>query len=139
MILAGGHYKQTQSNYVIAAVLNILISILMVKFYGLIGVAIGTLVAMVYQTVWMAWYVSKNLINWPFQKFLKQCFIDALVFLIAYPLSGYFKLDSVTYWGWIVLGIKVAPVWLTIVLAVNGVFRTAYVAKLLGALIKNDK
>lgn len=136
MILAGGHYKQTQSNYVIAAVLNILISILMVKFYGLIGVAIGTLVAMVYQTVWMAWYVSKNLINWPFQNFVKQCFIDALAFLIAYSLSGYFTLSSVTYWDWIVLGIKVAPVWLIIVLAVNGVFKTEYVIKLFGVLAR---
>ena len=43
MVLAAGHYKQTQQNYIIAAILNIIISVLAVKSWGLIGVAIGTL------------------------------------------------------------------------------------------------
>ena len=46
MVLAAGHYRQTQKNYIVAAILNILVSILTVKVWGLIGVAIGTLVAM---------------------------------------------------------------------------------------------
>ena len=62
MILAGGHYKQTQNNYIIAALINIVVSVLAVKKWGLVGVAIGTLIAMFYQTIWMAIYDSKNLI-----------------------------------------------------------------------------
>lgn len=41
MVLAGGHYKQTQFNYIIAACLNIVISIATVSRYGLVGVEIG--------------------------------------------------------------------------------------------------
>lgn len=51
MILAVGHYRETQSNYIVAAILNVVISIASVYLWGLIGVAIGTLVAMCYQTV----------------------------------------------------------------------------------------
>lgn len=40
MILAGGHYQQTQSNYIIAAILNISISVIAVKRFGLVGVAV---------------------------------------------------------------------------------------------------
>ena len=76
MILAGGHYKQTQRNYIIAAIINIVISIVAVKTWGLVGVAIGTAIAMFYQTIWMAFYDSKNLIKWPFTKFLKQIAVD---------------------------------------------------------------
>lgn len=36
MILAAGHYKQTQSNYIVAAALNIVISIVLVSRFGLI-------------------------------------------------------------------------------------------------------
>ena len=82
IILAAGHYKQTQSNYIIAMVLNIVISIATVKIWGLIGVSIGTLVAMAYQTVWMAWYDSKNIIYWSFSNFLKQCGIDILTVIL---------------------------------------------------------
>lgn len=69
LILAAGHYKQTQSNYIIAMILNIVVSIATVKMWGLVGVAIGTLIAMAYQTVWMAKYDSKNIICWYFKNF----------------------------------------------------------------------
>lgn len=64
MVLAAGHYRQTQKNYIVAAILNILVSILTVKVWGLIGVAIGTLVAMTYQTMWLAVYDSRHFIFW---------------------------------------------------------------------------
>ena len=60
MIFAGNHYKQTQTNFIISAAINIVISVLTVKFWGLIGVTLGTLAAMLFQTTWMAWYISKN-------------------------------------------------------------------------------
>ena len=62
-ILAAGHYKQTQSCYIVAAVMNLVISIAAVSFFGLIGVSIGTLAAMTYQTIWMLLYTSKNIIR----------------------------------------------------------------------------
>ena len=40
---------------------NIVISVLAVHVWGLIGVALGTICAMFYQTFWMANYISKNL------------------------------------------------------------------------------
>lgn len=50
MVLAAGHYKETQLSAIIEAVLNIGISVIFVFRFGLYGVAIGTLVAMVYRT-----------------------------------------------------------------------------------------
>ena len=80
LILAGGHYKQTQNNYIIAVIINIVISILFVNILGLAGVAIGTLLAMFYQTIWMAIYDSKNLIHWPIKYFIKQLLVDLFYF-----------------------------------------------------------
>ena len=34
MILAAGHYKQTQCNYIIATIMNIVLSIMMVQIWG---------------------------------------------------------------------------------------------------------
>lgn len=122
MILAGGHYKQTQSNYIVAAVLNVVFSVVTVKVWGLVGVAIGTLLAMVYQTVWMAWYISRDLIKWPFRRFLKQVAVDALAFAAAYAISGLIRMNGVSYAAWVILAVKVALVWLVVILAVNAVF-----------------
>lgn len=126
MILAGGHYKQTQKNYIVAASLNIIISVLAVRAWGLVGVAIGTVVAMFYQTVWMAIYDSKNLICWPLTKFIKQIFVDiiSVLFLhVAVKICGiFFALKSVSYIAWVVLAVKVAILGIIIVYLVNTVF-----------------
>ena len=61
MVLAGNRYKATQTSYIITAAINILLSVLLVKKYGIVGVAIGTLVSMVYHTVWLAFYNSRHL------------------------------------------------------------------------------
>lgn len=109
IILAGGHYKQTQKCYIIAAALNMGISILAVKIWGLVGVAIGTLVAMGYQTIWMAYYDSRNLIQWPFKKFLKQLLFDVLVVGLTIFATSWIKFEK-NYLFWFVRAIEVAAI-----------------------------
>lgn len=122
MILAAGHYKQTQNNYIIATIINIVISVIAVKVWGLIGVAIGTLIAMTYQTVWMAWYDSRNLIKWPFKCFIKQILVDVVTVIICGLVSSLFPMNSVSYFGWIINAVEVAVTWLVIMIIINAVF-----------------
>lgn len=122
MILAAGHFKQTQNNYIVAAVLNIVISILAVKHYGLIGVAIGTLIAMGYQTVWMALYDSKNLIKWPFKNFLKQVVVDALTLVFMVVMTNMIQMATVNYAAWALYAVIVSIASVMVVIVVNMVF-----------------
>lgn len=134
MILAAGHYKQTQNNYIIAAAINIVVSVLAVKAWGLIGVAIGTLLAMGYQTVWMAWYDSKNLIQWAFANFLKQITVDIITVILCSIVSRVFTMVTVSYLGWIINAIEVAVVWLVIMVIINLIFYRDKVLKLVNNL-----
>lgn len=126
MILAANHYKQTQNNYFFATGMNIVISVILVSRFGLVGVAIGTLAAMVFQTFWMAWYDSKNLVKREYKEFLKQMGVDALVFVSAYVLSGLIPFTNLSFVAWIILGIKVAVVWLAITVLFNYLFYHEY-------------
>ena len=132
IILSGGHFKQTQSNYIIAAAINVILSVILVISFGLVGVAIGTLAAMMYQTVWMAYYTSKNLIKWPFKKFLKQIVVDALTVILAVLASRWITMPSLSYVSWIVMAIKVALVWIAVMVSVNLVFYRQYVLNPIG-------
>ena len=138
MILAAGHYKQTQRNYIVAAVMNIVISVLTVKSFGLIGVAIGTLVAMGYQTVWMAVYDSKNLIKWPIRKFIKQVMVDVLTAVLAAVLSVKFELAAVNYVQWVILAMKVGSVWALVVVMINIIFFREKVLAIVAKISKED-
>ena len=118
LILAGGHYKQTQSCHIVAAILNIVISVFSVVHWGLIGVAIGTLVAFSYQTIWMILYNSRNLLKWKIWRTIKQFSVDvATAFSILLATSG-MKLHTISYWGWIRLAIPVALIAFCITLVV---------------------
>lgn len=122
MILAAGHYKQTQSNYIVAAILNIVISVLTVWKFGLIGVAFGTLVAMAYQTVWMAMYDSKNIINWPFTKFLKQIAFDIISAALIVLATSWINLKEKTYISWAAMGCKVAVIAMVVIFSLSFLF-----------------
>lgn len=136
MILAAGHYKQTQHNYIIAAVMNIVISIIGVKQFGLIGVALGTLAAMVYQTVWMAWYNSKNFIQWPMRNFFKQMAVNAVSAVSIFTVTGYFNMTGVSYLGWVVLAIKATVCGVFVVFLINYIFYKEFVLKITDKIMK---
>lgn len=136
MILAAGHYKQTQHNYIIAAVMNIVISIIGVKQFGLIGVTLGTMAAMVYQTVWMAWYNSKNFIQWPMRNFFKQMAVNAVSAVSIFTVTGYFNMTGVSYLGWVVLAIKTTVCGVFVVFLVNYIFYKEFVLKITNKIMK---
>lgn len=122
MVLAAGHYRQTQRNYIVAVVLNVVISVLTVELWGLVGVAIGTLVAMAYQTIWLFVYDSKNLIRWPLKKVAKQFAVDALSAALIVAVGGSIAFNDISYLGWILLAVKVSSMAVVIVLSVNFIF-----------------
>lgn len=139
MILAAGHYKQTQHNYIIAAVMNIAISIVCVMQFGLIGVAFGTLAAMVYQTVWMAWYNSKNFIQWPMKNFFKQIVVDVVSAVGIFVVGSCFSLSTIGYVSWVILAIKVTACGIIVGAIVNYVFYREYMLKIASMVMKKFK
>lgn len=108
MIKAAGHYRETQSNYIVAAFLNIVISIITVKIWGIIGVALGTLVSMVYQTIWMVNYNSMYILKWPAFKVIKQIVVDVTTVMLSFILSQWVVMNKVGYIAWVISAIKIS-------------------------------
>ena len=138
MIKAAGRYKETQSNYFISALINIVVSIIGVKLLGLVGVAVGTLVSMLFQTIWMAHYNSKELIKGSFLSFVKQMIINAVSVLLCVLVTRGIGLNSYTYPDWILMAVKVALINLALFALINVVFCRDK-AKTLYTLLKRKK
>ena len=135
LILAAGHYKQTQSNYIIAACLNIIISILTVRAWGLVGVAIGTLVAMLYQTVWMAFYDTRNILKSSITGFFKHLLVDVICVVLASLITCRIPMKGVTYLAWFLLAIVDALIWGIVILFINIIFYKEKVQRLVGKVL----
>lgn len=139
MVLAAGHYKQTQKNYIVAATINIVLSVLTVKAWGLIGVAIGTLAAMAYQTVWLAIYDSKHFVFWSMKSVIKQFAVDCITAVFIVMISGMLTMHSVTYLSWIMLAIVTALLAVIITAFLNFIMYKEKMMALIHILLKGKR
>lgn len=137
IIKAAGHFKQTQNGAYISAVLNVVISIALVFKYGLIGTAIGTLVAMAYHTCYFVWYLRRNIISRSVTFFLRYIFTDCLIAIIAIFLTSLFKMSISSYYEWIVLALLVSLVVIAVSLVVNLLFYRGQVVETFKLLRRN--
>ena len=110
LVLASGHYKQTQICHIIAAVLNIVISIVSILCWGLVGIAVGTLIAFSYQTIWMIHYTSKHLLERPIKKVYKQIVVDVLTVGLIFAFATGISLKELSYLGWFSLALQTAGI-----------------------------
>ncbi len=136
MILAAGHFKQTQRCYVVATTLNLVVSIATVIRFGLIGVAIGTLVAMTYQTIWMALYNAHNLLNRRERTTIKQVIVDIFVICGVLLLSRGYSITDLTYGSWLIMAVKVGVTAVAVTVSINVVIYFSYVRKYVVKLCK---
>lgn len=110
MILAAGHYKNTQGIFIAAASINLTLSILAVSRWGLIGVAVGTIAAMLYQMLHMGYYVIRHLKVHTFARTAKQYAANIVTIALALWATGGIATTCTTWLGWIVLAVKQAIV-----------------------------
>ena len=72
MVMVAGHFKQTQMAAMIEASMNIVISVCLVPRWGLVGVAIGTVCAMVFRTLYFVFYLSRHILHYPMLQFARK-------------------------------------------------------------------
>lgn len=127
VVLAVGHYKQTQSSAIIEVILNVVTAVILVLKFGLVGTAFGTLIAMIYRTCYLAWYISKYVINrslWPFIKHLCVDAIAVVIFLVVttHLLGSIGEMNVSSYLEWMTEAAKVFALGIISVGLVNVVF-----------------
>lgn len=95
---ASGQFKKDKYVTLISAIMNIVISIVLVYVIGLPGVIIGTLITDIY--IWLVrgvqivkTYLNKNVFRY-FVKMIGYCGIFAISFGISWLLCNYIQLDT---------------------------------------------
>lgn len=123
MVLAAGHYKQTQKSAIAEAFINVALSIVLVFKFGLVGVAIGTIAAMAYRTMYLAWYLSKNILHRKLQHFVKHVIVDGvssgILILLIQGFNQFFTMQEDTYLSWFILAVKTGITGLTVFIILN--------------------
>ena len=140
LVLAAGHYKQTQTSAFIEAGIGIVVSTALVFPLGLVGVAIGTFCSMLYRTIYLTWYLSKNIVYRKMGIFVKHMVVDllcvgALVATLCF-LPNFFKLQTVSYFGWFVLALKTGVVCVLESAIINMIFYWSIAKRSIGIMLR---
>lgn len=138
LVLAAGHFKETQWSAIIEALLNITISILFVFKFGLVGVAVGTLSAMIFRTIYLVHYLSKNIIFRKVASFYKHVFVDAVQIFVMIFCSSWIELGEPTYISWFVMASEVGAISLIVVLGTNIVFYSQTMKDTIKIILKRN-
>lgn len=136
IIKAAGHFKETQNGAFISAGLNIVITVILVFKYGLIGAAIGTLVAMLYHTCYFVWYLKSHIINRSIKFYVKFLAMDIIVFSIAKFLNSYIIWSGESYLDWVLFAAKNGCLVFIIVLIINIIFNRKLIKLSINMLYK---
>lgn len=119
--LAAGHFKETKKGAWLEAGINIVISIILVIKLGIIGVAIGTLVAMSIRTIEFIIHTSKYILERSYKVSFKWLFIIMLETIIVYCMNSIFfrNYQIITYINWSVYALIISSITSIVVLGIN--------------------
>lgn len=121
LIKAAGHFKETRKSAWIEAILNLCISILLVGKYGLFGVALGTLIAMIYRTSEFIYHTNRYILNRSIFISLKKVLLIGIEVIISIMIFHNVPLCT-NYLDWLKQAIIVFIGVSVIVSALNLVF-----------------
>lgn len=109
--LAAGHFKETRIGAWIECISNILISIILVWKYGIVGVTIGTIVAMTIRTIEFIYHTNKYILDrsiWESIKKIILVIVETIVIILICKYLPY--VDNTNYINWLVNAIMVGIV-----------------------------
>ncbi len=118
--LAAGHFKETRIGAWIECLSNIIISIILVWRFGIIGVTIGTIVAMTIRTIEFIYHTNKYILKRNICESIKKISIIIIETLIIVLICKYLPyLKNISYINLFVNGIMTATVAIIVVFTIN--------------------
>lgn len=101
IILAAARFKETRKGAWLEAIVNVVLSIILVKKYGLIGVAIGTAVAMLIRTIEFIIYSNKYILVRKLSKSIKKIFLAIFEIFIICIICRFVSIANINnYFDW---------------------------------------
>lgn len=121
--LAAGHFRETRKGAWVEVFTNLIISIILVFKFGMIGVAVGTLIAMIIRTIEFMYHSSKYILRRKQTENIKRVIILIIEMLIVVPIgffvSNFIEVNS--YVSWITLAVVVGIIAFLVVGIINGI------------------
>lgn len=118
VITIAGHFKKTQNRSIMESAINLIASIVFVIFMGMYGVLLGTIAALLYRSIDIVVYASRNLLNRSPWVTFRRWLTNAVIFIGIIVVTTALNIQMTSYvgvflWG-ILLGAVILPIYFVI-------------------------
>ena len=120
LVKTAGHFKETMKGAWLESGLNIILSVILVFKFGIIGVAIGTLVAMFVRTIEFMYHTSKYILNRSTLYTFKRLLIIGIEVILVVIIANLIPSITVTnYITWAIQAVIIAVIASILVITIN--------------------
>lgn len=136
VIYAASHFKQTKKGAYIEALINLGSSLIFVNYWGIEGVAVGTLLAMIYRLLQYVLYLKRNIIHRGTEIFWKKFISNLILGCINYLIFSNIIVKIDTYLTWFIYAIIVFVSIAVINIVFNYIFYNDSIRGILSHFVK---
>jgi O-antigen/teichoic acid export membrane protein len=123
LINAAGHFRQTRNGAIIEVIINIVASLIFIQMFGLVGVALGSLCALMFRTVQVTVYASRSIVKRSIWSFIQKVSISALTAGIIVILVQFLPyIGELSYLSWLLYALSVFGIALAVAAVVTVAF-----------------
>lgn len=97
MIHIAGHFRQTQKSAVIESVINLGLSAVLVRPFGIVGVLLGTAFSSIYRTSYLVVYVHRNILKSNGRNTCVYLGVNILIFLLLQTANSFIRVPLDSY------------------------------------------
>jgi len=112
MAYSSGAFKKVTKFAYMEAIINLTLSLISLKYFGLCGVAIGTLISILYRTLAQIYFLRKNILYRRYKFFLKNVIIFVSSWIISHQIIKLLvNEENINTWlKWTIYSIKVSTI-----------------------------
>lgn len=139
LAFSANRFKEIRRGAYLEAILNIIVSLILVFKIGIVGVGIGTLVAMIYRTMYQVIFLKYNILNRDFKIFAKRFAVflicTILGIIICTFIKGFFDL---TLLSWVIQAVLYSSIMIIVYIIMSIIFFRDEFFKLKNIIVKKS-
>lgn len=138
LINAKGHFKETQNRSILEACINIISSLILVRYLGIYGVLLGTIIAFLYRVFDICIYSNKYILCQSAKCTIKNIFLSASIIIVSLFLSNLFNITLTSWSIWFFASVIIIVLFMIVIIFIFFIFNMDS-AQLILYYFKNKK
>lgn len=125
-IHVAGKFTETKKSSIIEAAINLFFSLIFVNIWGIRGVVIGSIIALIYRVLQLSIFVNREILNRSYRLYFRKLIINIVPMVLIVCLYLFQNILIENYIEFLIVGILLVFISLILILVSNYIFNEGF-------------